>query len=424
MKISVPYHHSVMEAEIDDAVLNGVYSPGSFAAEADGAALVDAALDAPIGSERLETLAAGAKTAVVIASDHTRPVPSRILMPRILSRLRAGRPDIRITILVATGCHRGTTAAELRAKFGDEIFRNETIVVHDCDDRAMLVDAGRLPSGGRFLVNRLVMDADLVVSEGFIEPHFFAGFSGGRKSILPGVASRETVLANHCAEFIDSPFARTGILENNPVHCDMLWAAERAKLAFIVNVVLGREKQIIRAFAGHFRAAHETGCRWLADHCRVRVPLSDIVITSNGGYPLDQNIYQSVKGMTAAEAVCRPGGVIIMVSACSEGHGGEAFFRALSAEPDARKLLESVRRVPREGTTPDQWQYQILLRILERFTVIVVTRDCDHRILDSMHLQSAYSIEEALAAARAVTGENARIAVIPDGVSVIAELQN
>ena len=113
MKISVPYHHSVMEAEIDDAVLNGVYSPGSFAAEADGAALVDAALDAPIGSERLETLAAGAETAVVIASDHTRPVPSRILMPRILSRLRAGRPDIRITILVATGCHRGTTAAEL-----------------------------------------------------------------------------------------------------------------------------------------------------------------------------------------------------------------------------------------------------------------------------------------------------------------------
>lgn len=424
MKISIPYHRSFMETEIDDAVLNGVYSPDAPAAETDGGALVEASLDAPIGSERLETLASGAETAVVIASDHTRPVPSRIIMPRILARLRAGRQDIRITILVATGCHRGTTEAELRAKFGDEIYERETIVVHDCDDRSMLVDAGLLPSGGRLIVNRLAAEADLVVSEGFIEPHFFAGFSGGRKSILPGIVSRETVLANHCAEFIDSPFARTGILENNPIHRDMIRAAEVAKLAFIVNVVLDSRKRIVRAFAGHFRAAHEAGCRWLADRCRVRVPQSDIVITSNGGYPLDQNVYQSVKGMTAAEAVCRPGGVIIMVSACSDGHGGEAFFRALSGEPDTHKLLESIRKVPSEKTTPDQWQYQILLRIKERFTVIVVTRDCDHRILNSMHLQTAHSIEEALAAARAVTGENARIAVIPDGVSVIAELQN
>ena len=158
-----------------------------------------------------------------------------------ISEIRAGSPDAEITILIATGLHRSTSRDELAAKFGEEIVSRERIVVHNCDDSANLVNLGKLPSGGNLIVNRLAVETDLLVSEGFIEPHFFAGFSGGRKSVLPGVASRVTVLANHCAEFIESPFARTGILENNPIHRDMLYAAERAKLAFIVNTVIDGE---------------------------------------------------------------------------------------------------------------------------------------------------------------------------------------
>ena len=421
MKIDVPYGTTGMSAEIDGSRLVGVFRSSLPTAAADPAAEVERALDEPIGSPRLEELARGRRTAVVIASDHTRPVPSRVLMPRILERLRRGNPAIDVTILIATGFHRLTTRDELVRKFGEEIVAREHVVVHDSSDEASLVEAGTLPSGGRLIVNRLVMEADLVCSEGFIEPHFFAGFSGGRKSVLPGVVSRTTVLANHCAEFIASPFARTGNFENNPIHRDMLFAAKTARLAFILNVVIDGEKRIVRAFAGDSEKAHECGCAFLRDIARVRVPESDIVITSNGGYPLDQNVYQSVKGMTAAEAVCRDGGVIIMCASCADGAGGESFRRNLSEAATPRALLDRIAKVPRDRTEPDQWEFQILARVLDRHTVIVVTTDCDHGMLAQMHLRAASSLDEALALADRLVGPQAKIAVIPDGVSVISE---
>lgn len=421
MKISLPYAKAQLEAEVEDRRLVGVYRSALPVAASDPAAEVEAALDAPIGSPRLEELSRGRKTAVVIASDHTRPVPSKILMPKLLEWLRRGNPEIDITILIATGFHRLTTREELVAKFGEEIVAKEKIVVHDSSDAASLVEAGTLPSGGRLIVNRLVMEADLVCSEGFIEPHFFAGFSGGRKSILPGVVSRTTVLANHCAEFIASPFARTGNLEGNPIHRDMLFAAKTAKLAFILNVVIDGEKRIVKAFAGDRELAHAEGCAFLKGIAKISVPESDIVITSNGGYPLDQNVYQSVKGMTAAEAVCRDGGVIIMCASCADGAGGESFRRNLSEAKSPQEILDRVAKVPRDKTEPDQWEFQILARVLSKHTVIMVTRDCDHGMLEAMHMKTASSLPEAIEMASAIVGGDSRIAVIPDGVSVISE---
>ena len=420
MKIEIPYGKTRLTTEIDDLLLNGVYRSTLPTAAADEGAEVDRALDNPIGSPRLEDLAAGKRKIVVIASDHTRPVPSKILMPRILQRLRRGNPDAAITILIATGFHRLTTRGELIAKFGEKIVAEEKIAVHDSGDDASLVDAGVLPSGGRLIVNRLVMEADLVVSEGFIEPHFFAGFSGGRKSILPGVVSRTTVLANHCAEFIASPYARTGNLDGNPIHRDMIFAARAARLAFILNVVIDGEKRIVKAFAGDMEKAHLAGCRFLENLARIRVPSSDIVITSNGGYPLDQNVYQSVKGMTAAEPVCRDGGVIIMCASCADGAGGESFRRNLVEAASAQAILERVARVPRDRTEPDQWEFQILARVLAKHTVIMVTTDCDHEMLRAMKFKTAASLDEALALAVSITGPDSKISVIPDGVSVIS----
>ena len=419
-EIRVPYGRTECRAVIPDRNFWGVYESSVPQAAEDQEGAVRDALDHPIASPLLEELARGKKTAVVITSDHTRPVPSRIIMPQILQRLRKGNPEIQITILVATGFHRGTTKRELEEKLGRDIVERETIAVHDSGDDASLVKLGTLPSGGELIVNKLAAEADLLVGEGFIEPHFFAGFSGGRKCILPGIASKKTVLANHCSEFIRSPYARTGNLENNPIHRDMLFAAKTIGLDFIVNVVIDPAKKIVRAFAGDREKAHEKGCEFLRSLCQVDVPEADIVITSNGGYPLDQNVYQSVKGMTAGEAVCRDGGVVIISASCCDGHGGESFFRNLSSAASPQKLLEETARIPRDQTKPDQWEYQILARILAKHTVIVVTQDCDHTMLEAMHLQTARTLEEAFRKALRIVGPEAKTAVIPDGVSVIA----
>ncbi len=420
-KINIPYGRTGISFEVPESQLQGIYTPQLPHAAQDPVLEVNQALDAPIGSQPLEELARGKRNAVIIASDHTRPVPSRILMPALLQRLRKYSPAIDITILIATGCHRHTTSAELEAKFGPEIVKNEKIVIHDCSCEKDLCDLGILPSGGRLRVNRRALETELLISEGFIEPHFFAGFSGGRKSVLPGIAARESVLANHCSEFIRSPFARTGILTDNPIHQDMLYAATQAKLAFILNVVINEDKSIVKAFAGDMIQAHAAGCEFLNRYCGVKVPASSIVITSNGGYPLDQNVYQTVKGMTAAEAVCKDNGVIIIASSCSDGHGGEAFYQQLKNCSSARELLEKTAQIPRNETLPDQWQYQILARILDKFQVIVVTKDCSHQMLNEMKLQSAGSVEEALTMAYKKVGMDARIAVIPDGVSVVTQ---
>lgn len=418
-KLSIPYSKNGISVEVPEKNLLGVYTAQLPPAAENQAEEVIRALDDPIGSEPLEKIAAGKKSAVIIASDHTRPVPSKFIIPEMLRRLRKGNPAMDITILIATGCHRKTTEAELISKFGREIVEKEKIVIHDSGNVDMLTDLGELPSGGSLKINRLAVETDLLVAEGFIEPHFFAGFSGGRKSVLPGIAARETVLANHCAEFIDSPFARTGILENNPIHKDMLFAAEKAKLAFIVNVVINGEKEIVRAFAGNREKAHEAGCRFLSSCCGISVPQADIVITSNGGYPLDQNVYQSVKGMTAGEAVCREKGVIIICAGCSDGHGGEEFFKILSSMSSPEALLKKISQVPRNKTLPDQWQYQILARILQKFTVILVSDECDHRMINAMGIKSAATPDEALKTAFEILGDDASVAVIPDGVSVI-----
>ena len=423
-EIKIPYARTYMTTQIDDRNLLGIFESHVAESAIDPTAEVEHALDNPIGSLPLEELARGKKDVLIIASDHTRPVPSKILMPAMLKRLRKYNPEIKVTILIATGCHRETSREELVEKFGETIVENESILVHDARDEKMYHHLGKLPSGGELIVNRLAIEADLLISEGFIEPHFFAGFSGGRKSVLPGVAARETVLANHCSEFIQSPFARTGNLEKNPIHEDMIFAAKKVNLAFILNVVINGEKKIVRAFAGDVEKAHLAGCDFLRSCCQIKVPEADIVITSNGGYPLDQNIYQSVKGLTAGEAVAKENGVIIICTACNDGHGGEDFYKTLSQINSPKELLAKIANVPRNKTLPDQWQYQIFARILDKFDVIFVSNDCPAEIFNNMHLTAVKTLEEAIELAYNKMGSSAKIAVIPDGVSVIAQKIN
>ena len=417
---SLPYGRGCLNYEIPESRLNGVLvsQMHHYRPDASQEDLVRDALEHPVGSPPLRDLARGKKKAVIIASDHTRPVPSKLIIPQMLEEIRRGNPGADITILVATGCHRPSTGAELENKFGSEIVNKEKIIVHDCDSPEM-VNLGKLPSGGDLVINKLAAGADLLAAEGFIEPHFFAGFSGGRKSVFPGIASRQAVLYNHNAEFIAHHAARTGIIEGNPIHADMLYAAKKAGLSFICNVVINAEKEIIYAVAGDCELAHRKGCEFLLSRCRTAPVPADIVISTNGGYPLDQNIYQAVKGMTAAEASVRKGGVIIHLAESADGHGAADFHRTFAEEKDLSRMLDTFMKTPKESTRVDQWESQILARVLKHAHVIYISGAPDGMVRD-FQMIPAHSMEEALGKAEEILGDpNASITVIPDGVSVI-----
>ncbi len=423
MILPIPFDTSVLDFDLPDTRIAGVIRSrlSELASDRPESELVAASLANPIGSPPLAELAKGKKRVVVITSDHTRPVPSRITLPPLLTAIRRGSPKAEITIVIATGCHRAMTEAEMRERFGDDVYERETFLVHDCAADGAFVTIGTLPSGGDCVINPVVLDTDLLVAEGFIEPHFFAGYSGGRKAVLPGCASRVTVLANHCAEFINHPSARTGILDGNPIHADMMYAARIAKLAFILNVVLDSDKKIVASFAGDMEQAHRAGCDFFASYGEARAIPADIVVTSNGGYPLDQNIYQAVKSMTAAEACAREGGVIIVASACRDGHGGEEFARAFADIPSPEALMQTFLARGREETEPDQWQTQILCRILMKHPVIMVTGPgAPREMVEALNMEWAPTLATAMRKAeRLLKNPSAPVTVIPDGVGVI-----
>jgi len=422
-QFSLPYYKEKLGFELADDRLAGVLTSRSeeFVPAKSQTELVRDALANPIGATPLAQLAKDKKHIVIISSDHTRPVPSKITMPVLLEEIRSVNSACRITILVATGMHRPTTAEELVDKYGADIAEKEEIVVHNAYLDEEMTFKGILPSGGELWVNKLVDQADLLISEGFIEPHFFAGFSGGRKSVLPGIASKKTVLWNHNALFLADKRARTGNIEGNPVHKDMLFAAKQAGLCFILNVVINSEKEVIAAFAGDLEQAHAQGCEFVASLARVKPIPADIVVTTNGGYPLDQNIYQTVKGMTAGEACVREGGVVIIASSCMDGHGGEFFYKLLADQPSAKAAFDAINGVKPEDTQFDQWEAQILARILCHNTVILVSKHCDPEMIKAMHMQHAFTLEEAMQKAEALVGANSKVTVIPDGIAVIVK---
>lgn len=423
VEINLPYDKKMITARIPDKNFIGLLESKAehFSNPYTEKETVEKSLDNPIGSLPLEELAKGKKDIVLISSDHTRPVPSHIITPIILRRIRSVNKTARIRILVATGFHRPSTREELISKYGKEIVENEEIVMHISTDDSSMVKIGQLPSGGDCIINRIAAEADLLLAEGFIESHFFAGFSGGRKSVLPGIASYKTIMANHSGEFIDSSNSRTGNLTDNPIHNDMVYAAAKANLTFIVNVVLDGDKKIIGSFAGDMVEAHKVGCNFVKEIARVKKIPCDIAVSTNGGFPLDQNIYQAVKGMTAAEATNKDGGVIIMIAGCRDGHGGEGFYENIANVKNPNEFLEAAIHTPRLETVPDQWTSQILARILVHHHIIFVSDLVDPELITSMHMEIAKTFDEALERAFEREGLNAKVTVIRDGLSVIVE---
>ena len=420
-KVEFFYADTTFSLDVPDDTPVLTSNVDQLASDKDGIDIVREAMENPINSPRLSELAKGKPDCVIIISDHTRPVPSKDILPNMVRELKEGNPDIKITLLVSTGFHRQTTVDELKAKLGDELYEQfkDNIVVHDAHDPSRNVKVGQLPSGPDCILDKVAMDASLLIAEGFIEPHFFAGFSGGRKSILPGIADSVTVMGNHCSKFIDDPHSRTGILDGNPMHEDMLAAARMSKLAYIVNVVIDEDKKTVAAFAGEFETAHRKGCDFISDYVCVKPEYADIVITTNGGYPLDQNAYQSPKGMSAGEATCNDDGVIIMLGSCTDGTGGDFFYHFIADEPDIETAYQKFLATPQEETQPDQWCSQIFARIARKYHVIFVADPAQKEMIEGLKVTYAPDLDTAYKMAREIKGEDASLTCIPNGISVV-----
>ena len=419
--IKIPYYTSSLDLHIEEENLEAVITAKTdeFVAEKSEAELVKEALANPIGTPRLRELAKGKKKVTLVTSGHTRAVPSKLTLPILLAEIREGNPDADITILIATGLHRATTEAEQRRMFGDNIVDNEKIAVNDAFKDEDFAYVRTLPSGAELWVNKIALECDLLITEGFIEPHFFAGFSGGRKSILPGICNAATVNENHSYKAIASPYSTTGVLEHNPIHEDMVCAARAVNTQFILNVALNGEEKVIAAFAGDLEEAHATGVKFVRELAQCPSISGDIVITSNGGYPLDQNLYQSPKAVATAEACCKEGGVIIMCASCYDGMGG-THFEKLIVRGTVDEIDEYLSKIPPKETIAEQWCAQIYSRILKKYRIILVTTYLDHEMVRKANMIPASSPDEALAMAYEMMGKDARVVVIPDGVAVLA----
>ncbi len=419
--IKMPYYKSTMDLHVDEKNLAAVITAkiDEYKSGAGEKELVRQALDNPIGTPRLSELAKGKEKVVLVTSDHTRAVPSKITLPILLKEIRDGNSEADITILIATGLHRPTTVEEQKAMFGEEIVKNEEIVINDAFADEDFVHICSLPSGADFNVHKLAAECDLLITEGFIEPHFFAGFSGGRKSILPGICSAETVNENHSYKAIASPYSTGGVLQRNPIHEDMVFAARKMNVQFTFNVALDADKKIIAAFAGDLIESHEAGCEWIRALSQCEPVTGDIVITSNGGYPLDQNLYQAPKAVSTAQVCAGDDGVIIICASCVDGMGG-THFAELITSGTLEEIEEKLSKIPPKETIPEQWCVQIYNRILKKHPLIVVTNYLDHDLIRKANMLAASDVNEALEMAYEIKGKDASVVVIPDGVSVLA----
>jgi len=378
-------------------------------------------LENPIESPSLRKLLEKAEKVLLILPDHTRAFPAKEVLPILLDYIRKVKPDVSLKILVATGLHLPLTDDQLREMLGKEVVENYEVTSHDASDEDQVIDLGKKTSYGTPVqVNKHVMDSDLVIATGLIEPHFFAGYSGGRKSLLPGVAGKDSILRNHGFRMVGDPKARAGVLEGNPIHEDMLEFMKLTKLDFILNVTINKEKKVTGVFSGDPVKAHLAGVNALESYVKVQFrEEADLVITTNGGYPLDRDIYQAVKGMDTAASVVKEGGVIIIAAECRDGLGGhEEFLKLVKGSKDADEILERIRRLE---PIIDQWEAQVLARDLKKARIILVSDRISADIARGLLLEPAKSLEEALEIAYRTLGRrrDLKTIVIPEGPYVV-----
>jgi nickel-dependent lactate racemase len=376
----------------------------------------------PIGTPPLSELAKNRRDACIVICDITRPVPNEMILRPMLETLEAsGIPRDKILILVATGLHRPNWGAELVEMVGQHIVDNYRIENHDGQVLEEHTYLGQSPRGVPMWIDSRYVRADLKITVGLIEPHLMAGFSGGRKLICPGIAALETVKIWHGPTFLENPNADCGILDGNPVHEENTWIGRRTGCDFIVNVVIDAQRRPLKFVAGDMEAAFLEGVRF----CRAVVvdtipePV-DIVVTSCAGYPLDTTFYQAVKGLTGALPIVKKGGTIIMAAGLTEGIGSPQFQQLFKENSDLEGFVQRI--LGKDYFVMDQWQLEELAKVCRKAKVKIVSDGLPAETLDGLFVQSAASVEKALADSLVEYGRNAKVAVIPKGPYVLAQV--
>ena len=374
----------------------------------------------PIGCPPLMELIKSKDSIAIVFSDITRPVPNRRIIPWLLQELNGVSKD-RIILINATGMHRANTTEELIQMLGEEVVRNYRIINHNAQKKEEMVYLGRSKAGGEIWINGDYIRADVKILTGFIEPHFFAGFSGGPKSVLPGISGEETVMHNHGANMLNNPKANWGITDGNPLWEEIREVALVTNPTFIINVTLNKEKKITGVFSGEMNLAHQNGVEFARKTVMRPVPyLFDLVITTNSGYPLDLNLYQTVKGMSAASQIVKKGGAIICVSQCSDGipeHGNYRRILQMGKNPE-----EILKIVEAPGFSMfDQWEAQIQAKIQTKARVYLHS-ELPEREVVACHLEPIKDIENTVAKIKKKFGTSPRIAVLSEGPMTIPYL--
>jgi len=424
MRVRLEYGRVGLNVELPDRNVRKCLQYQSAEPLADPSAVMHRELAAPTGTSSLAALveARRCRNACVVICDITRPVPNAVVLPPILETLEAaGIPRREILILVATGLHRPSTRDELVEMVGPLIVANYRIENHDGQSRQQHTYLGESPRGVHVWIDSRYVSSDLKITTGLIEPHFMAGFSGGRKLICPGLAALETVRVWHSPRFLEHPNARNGCLEGNPVHEESTAIARMAGCDFIVNVVLDARRGILAVAAGDMEAAFLRGVEAARRAVTDTLPEPvDIVVTSGAGYPLDATFYQSVKGMVAALSIVKPGGTIVLAAGMTEGIGSPQFQRLYDENESVESFMHRIQHT--EYSVMDQWQLEEFAKVQRRARVRVVTDGLPATTLQRLFVEPAASVEEAVADALAQHGPEAAIAVIPEGPYVMAEL--
>ncbi len=423
MRVHLKYGEKGLAVEFNEtANFVGVLYPLETEALSNPADAVHQALARPVASEPLQILAKGRKDAVIVISDVTRPVPNPLLLPVIIEHLTAaGIPADKITILIATGIHRPNEGEELERLVGKEIASSFRVINHFSKNQEDMALVGEIGDGVPALVNKHYLAADLKILTGFIEPHMWAGFSGGRKSILPGISSVKTLEFMHGPEMVAHPQTRYGVLEGNPFHEAGLAIMEQAGADFIVNVTLDTGKQVTGVFAGHPVKAHLAGVEFLSRHC-VRTldePL-DFVVTTNAGAPLDCNLYQTAKGISGVAGATREGGVILIATECLEGFGSEEYREVFEHVTTPQEFIEKLLR--KEFFIPDQWCAQETYQVMLKNEIWVYTQGIDAETLSKYHFRPVSNLSQAIAQLLERFGPDARWAIVPDGPLLILKV--
>jgi lactate racemase len=414
MQVLLAYGKNGLTVNFPDNV--DVISPKFVAALPDETAALLKALRQPLKARPLRDLATPGDKVVIIFPDRTRPMPSSRVLPVILNELSHLPPES-ITLLNALGAHRPNTQEELTDMLGADIVRRYRIIQHRPEDREMLVHLGSTSFGHEIWINRIFIEAKVKIMTGFIEPHFFAGFSGGPKAVMPGVSGIQTIWGNHEARMIAHPDATWGETKTNPVYREMAEVAALVAPEFLVNVTMNRRRDITGVFTGRLQEAHRSGCSFVRQSamCPVEEPY-DVVVTSNAGFPLDANLYQAVKGISAAARIVRPGGTIIIAAACDGGiTGHDNFHRLLRSQTSPHALTAMIMGFRK--TQRDQWQVQILADVLSKADIRLHSLLPDETVR-ACHLQPVPDIAELLWELRSKTPQ-CRIAILPEGPETI-----